>query len=192
MNQTMFTAVVESPPIMTFWQRVQNNAEIGAKSGSTWVVVVAGILGTLYASMTVAQQAQLVDAFPLLKGAAPYVTLIVAFVLTKLKPSNTVSAATQAMLTELATLRLSAFLRARGSPELPTPPPAPLPVPLPAAVVPAAALPVAPVVPVVVAPSAVTLRSVAEQETALLGLVGDYLAEQRTKIPPQADAGSHQ
>ena len=188
----MINAVVESPPIMTFWQRVQNNAEIAAKSGSSYVVIVAGILGTLYASMTVAQQAQLVDAFPLLKGAAPYATLIVAFVLTKLHPSNTVSAATQAMLTELATLRLSAFLRARGSPELPTPPPAPLPVPLPAAVVPAAALPVAPAVPVVVAPSAVTLRSVAEQETALLGLVGDYIAEQRAKMSPQVDAGTHQ
>lgn len=186
----MINAVVESPPIMTFWQRVQNNAEIAAKSGSSYVVIVAGILGTLYASMTVAQQAQLVDAFPLLKGAAPYATLIVAFVLTKLHPSNTVSAATQAMLTELATLRLSAFLRARGSPELPTPPPAPLPVPLPAAVVPAAALPVAPAVTLIPPPP--LADSAKGREIALLGLVQDYIAEQRAKIPPQTDAASHQ
>lgn len=189
-------AALAPPPSLTFSQRVSNNAEVMLKSGSTYVVVVAGILAALYASLTTAQQTQLVEALPFLKGWSPAVTVVIAFIATKLKPSNTVSTQTQAMLSELAALRLNAFLRAHGSVELPVPA-APLPVtptvvPVPVAI-PVVPVPVSVPVPVaVVAASPADALSTSEKETALLGLVGDYIAEQRAKMSPQVDAGTHQ
>ena len=181
-----------APPPLTFWDRVRNNAEIAAKSGSSYVVIIAGILAALYASLTTGQQTQLVEAFPFLKGWAPAVTVVIAFIATKLKPSDTVSAQTKAMLSELATLRLNAYLRAHGAVEIPvattplaiTPTIVPVPVAMPAA------LPVAPAVTLIPPPA--LADSAKGREIALLGLVQDYIAEQRARIPPQADAGSHQ
>ena len=181
-----------APPPLTFAERVRNNAEIAAKSGSTYIVVIAGLLAALYATMTTAQQVQLVEAWPVLKGWTPAISVVVAFIATRLKPSNTVSAQTQAMLSELATLRLNAFLRTRGAPEIPvavarlpiTPTVVPVPVVMPVVI--------APVAPVAAVPLPDAALSTTDKETALLALVRDYIAEQRAKIPPSADAGSHQ
>ena len=185
-----------APVVMTFSDKVANNAEIALKSGSTYVVLVAGILGALYASMSTAQQTQLVEAWPVLRGWTPVITVVVAFIVTKLKPSNTVSAATQTMLTELATLRLNAFLRARGSTELPDPQPAPLPValapivvPAPPAAPPAVALVLAPPRPIPTpmpapAPATIPLEESEARET--LAKMRDLLT-----APSHADAASH-
>ena len=182
-----------APPPLTFAERVRNNAEVMLKSGSTYVVLIAGLLAALYLTMTTAQQTQLVEAWPVLKGWTPAISVVVAFIATRLKPSNTVSAQTQAMLSELATLRLNAFLRSRGAAEIPvamtplpiTPTVVPVPVAMPAV------MPVARVVVAAVPPPDAAL-STTEKETALLGLVRDYIAEQRARIPPSVDAGSHQ
>lgn len=204
----MITAVDPlAPVVMTYGDKVSQNAEIAIKSGSTWVVAVFGLLGGIYASLSVAQQAQLVEQFPFLHGWTPIVTLVVAFLVAKLKPSNAVSASTQALIDEVARLRLNSFLRARGSTELPPPAAAPLPavpsvVPVPAIVTPQvppetlvaapAPLPIPPSG--VFTPAAVVTVSppLPIDPRLLLSLVHEYLiAQVPSKPPPQADAASH-
>ena len=79
--------------------------------------------------MSAAQQTTLVETLPFLKGWTPVITLLVAFIVAKLKPSNAVSTQTQQLLDEIARLRLNVFLRSAGSAELPTPTPTPVAVP---------------------------------------------------------------
>ena len=202
------TAAVDpiAPVVMTYGQKIANNFEIATRSGSTYVVLIAGILGALYASMTTVQQTQLIEAWPVLKGWTPVITVVIAFVVTKLKPSNTISSGTQAMLTELAVLRMNSFLRARGSPELPAPPPAPLPVvlapipiPAPPAPPPVAAALLAPSAPLPgpVAPAPVLAPGVAmafydpADPREVLARVRELLAPVPAPIPPHVDPASH-
>ena len=212
----MITAVDPlAPVVMTYGDKVSQNAEIAIKSGSTWVVAVFGLLGGIYASLSAAQQAQLVEQFPFLHGWTPIVTLVVAFLVAKLKPSNAVSASTQSLIDEVARLRLNSFLRARGSTELPPPAAAPLPavpsvVPVPAIVTPQAppeTLVAAPA-PSPIPPGAIFTPSVKADIPAqavvtvspplpidprlLLSLVHEYLTAQvPPKAPASADAASH-
>lgn len=119
------------PLVMSYTDKILQNAEVALKSGSTYVVLVAGILGALYASMTTAQQTAFVEAWPILKGWTPAISVVITFIVAKLKPSDTISSSTKSMIEELARLRMNAFLRDRGSAELPAPLQATLPVSVP-------------------------------------------------------------
>ena len=124
----MIAAALPVVEVQTFQQKVAHNAEVAIKSGSTWVVLVAGTLLTLYTSLDDAQKATLLSQFPILSGWTPVITAVAVFLVAKLKPSSAVSSDTKALIDEVARLRMNDFLRKQGAPELPTPPPTPLPV----------------------------------------------------------------
>lgn len=105
----------------TFQARLAHQLEATFRSGSTYVVLVIGILASIYASMSDAQQAALLSTFPFLKGYTPIVGAIAAFLATRAKPSNAVSTQTQALIAEVTRLRMNMLLKAAGQPEIPAP-----------------------------------------------------------------------
>ena len=111
----------------TFVEGIAHNAEVAAKSGSTYVVVIFGALAALFAGLNPQQQAALLSSFPFLDGYVPIIAAVVAFLVTKLKPSSAVSSQTQALIDEILRLKTNPVLIAAGLPTIPSPPTIPVP-----------------------------------------------------------------
>ena len=111
----------------TFVEGIAHNAEVAAKSGSTYVVVIFGALAALFAGLNPQQQAALLSSFPFLDGYVPIIAAVVAFLVTKLKPSSAVSSQTQALIDEILRLKTNPILVGAGLPTIPSPPTIPVP-----------------------------------------------------------------
>jgi hypothetical protein len=178
-------------PAHSFAHRFAVNAEAQLKSGSTWA---AGAFAVLIG--VVAAWPDLGNAIDMIPGLHGYGLPLAGFVVVlgaKFRPSGAMTSQTQAMVAEIARLRMNEWLRAHGAPEIPAPaatalPPIPLPV-VPA--VPAAALHARATAPLkaaraAAAPATATKPSASDQ---VLDMLADAIARRQADISLDFDDG---